>query len=137
MNTYIALLRGINVSGKNMMKMDALNQLFLTLGHTQVSTYIQSGNVLFTSLSEDAEMLSTNIAAAIQKEFGYEVPVLVITKEYLKSLATSNPFLKREEVSVDELHVTFLKEAAIKEGIEKCKLFAAGTDEFREGEKAL
>ena len=93
MKTYIALLRGINVSGHKKILMADLKKLFKKLGHQEVQTYIQSGNVVFRSHSEaSAKEYSENISEAIKKKYGWEVPVLVITPSEIKSILEDCPF---------------------------------------------
>lgn len=109
MTTYIALLRGINVSGKNIIKMVELKQLFLDLGYHDVITYIQSGNVIFKSSIKEQLLLEDTIVSAISKHFGYDVNVLVLSKNELTTIFNSNPFLaKNPAIDISKLHVTLL-----------------------------
>lgn len=88
----IALLRGINVGGKNMVPMPELKKLFESLGHGDVSTYIASGNVLFTSAEKPAEVAAT-AEAAIAKKFKVSTPrVVVRTREELAGAIAASPF---------------------------------------------
>ena len=77
MTTHLALLRGINVSGHNMIKMDVLKKVLTDIGFKDVQTYIQSGNVFFKSKEENASAVGFQIKQEIFKSFGYEVPVVV------------------------------------------------------------
>jgi uncharacterized protein (DUF1697 family) len=77
---YVALLRGINVGGKNKVAMKDLAACFEKLGHASVSTYINSGNVFFESPETDETDLVSNIETAIEKQFGFPVLVAVISK---------------------------------------------------------
>ncbi|MCW1921141.1 DUF1697 domain-containing protein [Luteolibacter arcticus] len=80
MKTYLALLRGINVSGKNPVPMAKLKASLSELGLADVQTYLQSGNVVFrTKKSSSPAKLATEIEAVITRDFGYKVPVLVLT----------------------------------------------------------
>ena len=76
MTTYVALLRGINVSGKNKVAMAELRALVASLGYERVQTYIQSGNVVLASSARSATTVADTIAAAITRELGLEVAVL-------------------------------------------------------------
>ena len=107
---YISLLRGINVSGKNSIKMDALKKVFETLKSKNVSTYIQSGNVVFEHNETDLKALEKKIAARILSDFGLEVPVLVLTGQKLKQVVDDNPFANDKPKDISFLHVTFLSE---------------------------
>ena len=91
MNTYIALLRGINVSGHKKILMADLKVLFEEQGFKNVQTYIQSGNVIF--FSENKTKLDQKISEAILKKYGWEVPVLVITPSEIKTILDHCPFL--------------------------------------------
>src|SRR3989338_10589390 len=90
-NTYIALLRGINVSGKNSIRMPALQDSLARLGFHNIQTYLQSGNIVFQAPPTDETTLATAIVAAISKDFGHEVPVLVLPAKTLASIANTNP----------------------------------------------
>lgn len=105
MVAYIAMLRGINVSGKNTIKMADLQALFVGLGHTDVITYIQSGNVVFRSTAKGAPALSAAIEQRITREFGFEVPVVIRTKTEFAKVIAANPF---DDVDLAKVHVTFL-----------------------------
>ena len=109
MNKYVALLRGINVKGKNLIKMTELREAFESLGLTNVETYIQSGNVVFTTDIKSEEKLETLISNKIDSEFNIATAVWVRDYTYLQEILENNPFLKRGE---DEktLYVTFVRE---------------------------
>jgi uncharacterized protein (DUF1697 family) len=107
MTKYVALLRGINVGGKKIIKMEALARVFVSLGFKDVKTYIQSGNVIFASPENDAHVLTKKIEKKLLKSFGYEVRVLLRTVDDLKGMLKRNPF-KKIELSADVmLFVTF------------------------------
>jgi uncharacterized protein (DUF1697 family) len=96
MKTYIALIRGINVSGLKKILMADLRVLLEKSGLQNVKTYIQSGNVIFTS-SEKKEVLSNLISEAILKQYGWEVPVLVFTSSELKLIFDNCPFSEEKK----------------------------------------
>ena len=120
-----------------MLKMDALKRMFESKGLHEVHTYIQSGNVIFKSDEHDTTALSAMLVKAIHAEFGYDIPVLVITREYLVSLALSNPFILKENKVKGDLHLTLMNATASGELINKIKLFVTGEDEFVSAEKAI
>jgi uncharacterized protein (DUF1697 family) len=133
MTTYIALLRGINVSGHNIIKMVTLKKLFFGLGYQDVITYIQSGNVIFKSnLKESFLTIQDTIISAISKQFGYTVNVLVLNKSELLTIYNSNPFLAKDAaMDISKLHVTLLNtepDMSKKHHIEELVLESA--DEF-------
>ena len=108
METYICILRGINVSGQKLLKMEELRKEFENLGFTNVKSYIQSGNVVFRS-AWSTEKLVTSIKNMISDRFGYQVPVIIRTPLELEGLLKKNPFLKAN-ADFSKLHVTFLSE---------------------------
>ena len=105
MKTYIALLRGINVSGKNIIKMVQLKQMFEDIGFTDVITYIQSGNIIFSSDETNESILESTISEAIIKTFGFEVPVMVLLPNELNIILKANPFITEDNT---KLHITLL-----------------------------
>ena len=107
MHTFVALLRGINVGGKTMIPMPELKSLFASLGLEDVTTYIQSGNVVFSTSSGDGQALAAAIEEQIDETFGLGTTVLMRTPTELTEIAGSNPFLGRE-TDLTKLHVVFL-----------------------------
>lgn len=91
MNQYVALLRGINVGGKNLIKMTALKACFETLGFQNVRTYIQSGNVLFNAAEIDQARLADQIEAALSKAFNYNSSVVVRSEKEMKAIVAHAP----------------------------------------------
>lgn len=108
MKTYIALLRGINVTGHNKIKMADLKELFIEEGFCNVSTYIQSGNVIFETHELSLKIMERQIIAAILSKFGYSIKVMVFTKNHLNTVFSSNPFIHRKNIDIAKLHVTLL-----------------------------
>jgi uncharacterized protein (DUF1697 family) len=93
MATHVALLRGINLGGKNRVAMGDLKSVVADLGHTGVSTYIQSGNVLFTAPAEaDTTALAGAISEAIGVRLGVNSPVVVVSRDGLAEIVAANPF---------------------------------------------
>ena len=113
MKTYISILRGINVSGHRMIKMDALRQLYSDLGFENVKTYIQSGNVVFKFNQIDNKKLADRIEKEIAKRFEFQVPVLVTEINELREIVNQNPFLKDTSKDISFLHVTFLSDCRL------------------------
>ncbi|MDI9258497.1 DUF1697 domain-containing protein [Flavobacterium sedimenticola] len=108
MTTHLALLRGINVSGHKLIKMEDLRRCLEGVGFLNVRTYIQSGNVFVSSDEHDANKVANQIREAIQQSFGYEVPVLIIGKEDLQACLERNRFLDEEGVDLKKLYVSFI-----------------------------
>ncbi len=91
MNQYVALLRGINVGGKNLIKMAELRLCFEGVGLSDVRTYIQSGNVLFRSPEKDMKVLTKKIETALDKAFGYESKVVLRSQQQLRAVVEHAP----------------------------------------------
>jgi uncharacterized protein (DUF1697 family) len=108
MTTHLALLRGINVSGHNMIKMEALKTTLEAIGFQNVLTYIQSGNVFVETEEESPAKVGFLIKQEIFKVFGHEVPIVVIAKEDLVACFKNNPFLKEKDIDVKKLYVAFI-----------------------------
>ena len=117
MTTYIAFLRGVNVGAHNRMKMDELRALFESLGYDDVETYIQSGNVVFEAAGTDEAELREAVHDAIGDEFGYDVSVMIRTREELADVVAGQPF---DVPGADGIrhYVTFLHEAPSDEQVE-------------------
>ncbi|GIP56899.1 DUF1697 domain-containing protein [Paenibacillus woosongensis] len=133
---YIALLRGINVGGKNILKMAELRRVLKEeAGLARVQTYIQSGNVLFES-SEEKSVLRKRIEQVIESAFGMSVSVIVRTASELRSIADRCPFTEEEltkaaESSVGEsLYVSILQEELPGEQVEKLHSADFGEDKY-------
>lgn len=105
--SYVALLRGINVGGKNKLPMAELVELFSAAGCADVRTYIQSGNVVFVASRATAERIPEVIAAKIAARFGLRVPIVLRSADEVLKVASTNPFLKRG-AAPESLHVAFL-----------------------------
>jgi uncharacterized protein (DUF1697 family) len=108
MKTHLALLRGINVSGHKMIKMEALKKALESIGFTNVVTYIQSGNVFVTTAEESPTKVGFLIKQEIFKSFGHDVPVIVIGKDDLQACLDRNLFLNESEIDLKKLYVSFI-----------------------------
>lgn len=128
MATHLVLLRGINVSGHNMMKMEALKTMLENIGFQNIRTYLQSGNV-FVDSDEEASKVGFTIKQEIFKVFGHEVPVVMITKEDLESCFSNNPFLKGKDIDTKKLYVAFISTKLKKENINDLKISQFKPDE--------
>ena len=131
MHTHLALLRGINVSGHNMIKMDVLKSTLENLGFKKVQTYIQSGNVFLNSDEENPAKIAFVIKQEIYKVFGYDLPILVISKEDLKACVTNCQFLKEKEVDTKKLYVAFVSKELKAENINDLKMSQFKPDEVQ------
>lgn len=107
MNTYIALLRGINVGGNNKLPMKELVTVLEGLGLRNIKTYIQSGNVVFQSERMDTNQVSAEITAAIKQSHGFAPYVLLLDAKQLQAAITANPF-PEGEANHKSLHLFFM-----------------------------
>jgi uncharacterized protein (DUF1697 family) len=127
---YIAILRGINVSGKNMIKMPLLAKAMEKAGFENIQTYLQSGNVIFTSELRDTIQIAGRISDSIKAEFDMDVPVFVLTEQQLVAARDNNPYADGERDET-KLHITFLQSKAVNELAGKIEKEKCLPDEFR------
>lgn len=129
MNTYIALIRGINITGNHMLPMTELKRICEQNNCLEVRTYIQSGNVIFRSAAADVELLAQRLTAGVSKSHGFEPRVLVITMRELEKAAAGNPFPEARE-NPKSLHLFFLTAKPKKPGLQKCEALRAPSERF-------
>ncbi len=137
MKTYISILRGINVSGQRMIKMDALQKMYTDLNFKNIQTYIQSGNVIFQYSKLVGEDLAIKISNQIQKYFGFEVPVIILETEELKEIIHNNPFINNITKNPLNWHITFLSSKPEQIDIKIINQKKADGEEFILTEKAV
>jgi len=106
---YVAFLRGINVGGKNKIKMETLREVFAALGYKNAKTYINSGNVIFETAKTEDIKLAAKIERAIQTKFSLDIKVMVRTLDEIEAIIKNNPFDGQFENDKD-LHVLFMNE---------------------------
>ena len=106
MASHVALLRGINVGGQNKVPMADLREVVASLGHTGVTTYIQSGNVLFSTADADTAKLASELESAIAGRFGIRSSVVVLTRDELAEVLSGNPYAGEPNLKL--VHVVFL-----------------------------
>ena len=129
--TYIALLRGINLGGHKIVKMDQLRKTFEDLGFEDVKTYIQSGNVIFKAPAQTPAKLAERIEEKILGQFGFPVPVVVKTAVEIGEVISSNPLLKEKGIDPANLHVTFLACAPNQSALKTLNAAEVSPDQFR------
>jgi uncharacterized protein (DUF1697 family) len=108
MTTWITLLRGINVGGRNKIKMDALKLLYENLGFKDVRNYLQSGNVIFRSGETDPVRTGNLISSRLYEVWGMDVPVLALTTGMLDEIFRNNPYLNDNTKDLAYQYITFL-----------------------------
>lgn len=128
MNTFIALLRGVNVGGKKIKMADLQGQL-QDLGLENVRTYIQSGNIVFNT-EEDAETAGSRISAMIGEAYGFEVPVIVRTVADLRAVVAGSPFAKDPAKDNKRFYITFLAEAPSPERLADLAAYSFPEEEY-------
>jgi uncharacterized protein (DUF1697 family) len=121
MKTYISILRGINVSGKNMIKMAELKKCFENAGFKNINTYIQSGNIVFRDKEQDEKDMIHKIEGLINNHFSLSVPVIVRNTVEWSEVVAHNPFQGNDEIDIAKLHVTFLSDEPGPDRIELIK----------------
>jgi uncharacterized protein (DUF1697 family) len=131
MPTYVAMHRGINVGSGKMVKMERLRASFEALGFGGVRTYVQSGNVIFESEQKSPAGLSKKSEEKIQRDFGFEVPVLVKTSKEIEQIVSDNLLVKEKGIDHSKLHVTFLSDASPKTAVKVLEPLASGRERFR------
>ncbi|MBC7642127.1 MAG: DUF1697 domain-containing protein [Flavobacterium sp.] len=129
MQTHLALLRGINVSGHRMIKMEALKSALEKIGFQNVQTYIQSGNIFIDIVEENPAKVGFIIKQEIQKTFGHDVPVVVIAQKDLELCLKNNPFLKIQDVDCKKLYVAFISTVLKSEHLNDLKISNFKPDE--------
>lgn len=125
MERYIAFLRGINVGGHKKILMTDLKLLFESLGFKEVTTYIQSGNVIFTT--EKETNLATKIIKGIEENYGFFVPVLVKNASELEEIVSKSPFFGEK---LKKSYFILLQEKPSSEHIELTTIFSNPIEEF-------
>jgi len=134
---YISLLRGINVSGQKKIKMVELKSLYESMGFENVVTYIQSGNVIFTSQDKDKLKLANLISGEIRKLFGFDVSVFIRTKNEWEQLIKNNPFLVRQNLDRKRMYVTLFSQILPKIETEILDRAKFDSEEYAVGEKEI
>src|SRR5512147_2471739 len=128
-SAYVALLRGINVGGKNKLPMKKLAEIFAKAGCGEVKTYIQSGNVVFTAPASLCDGLEEKVSKQIEKGFGHKPPVVLRSLQQMIDVVRNNPFL---QPGVDEksLCVMFLGKKPTAQEITKLESNRSPGDEY-------
>ena len=129
MPAYVALLRSVNVAGHGRLSMADLQQTFLTLGHTDVSTYIQTGNVLFRTPSKSIPKLVQVIEQQLRLDFGNAPAVLLRTAPDLARVVATSPYAQ-QGADPSRHHVTFLAETPSADRLAAFSAPASGRDEL-------
>jgi uncharacterized protein (DUF1697 family) len=130
LTSYIAVLRAINLGARNKISMADLRALFVDLGAKDVQTYVQSGNVVFTSSLGSPAKLVEAIEAAIRDRLGLSITVLVRTRDELQQVVDGNPLLGGGR-DIANLYVTFLAEVPASDRVAELEAQTFGPDEVQ------
>lgn len=136
-NQYLVLLRGINVGGKNIIKMTDLKASFEEMGFSQVATYIQSGNVLFRSEEKDKAALTAKTEKGLSRRFNFEAKVVMVTHKELADIVRDAPDGFGKEEKKFRYDVIFLKEPLTPKEAMKSVRVREGVDAAHAGKQAL
>ncbi len=137
MKNYIALLRGINVSGHKLIKMSDLKLLFENCGFENVTTYIQSGNVVFSSSTLKKEEIKKQIEFAIKNTFEFEVTTILLNVEELIQAIKNHSFLKNNPLETKSIYFIFLDENPTTELINNLNTLNQETEFFKITDKVI
>jgi len=108
MDTYITLLRSVNMTGHNVIKMTSLANLLRKIGYADVETYIQSGNIVLTCNNSNRDNVSSMIRNAILAEFNLDIAVITCTSDDMTKIISANPFLEEPGFDPSKMAVLFL-----------------------------
>lgn len=134
---YLALLRGINVGGNNIIKKTALKNCFELMGFSEVATYIQSGNIIFNSDEIEIKKIADNIEKGLSKTFRYDAKAVVISYKELKNVVKNSPEDFGKDSSNYKYDVIFLKEPLTAKTAMKSVTIREGVDNAYAGKKVL
>jgi uncharacterized protein (DUF1697 family) len=130
MPTYIALLRGINVSGQKPVPMAELKTLFEKLGFKGAKTLIQTGNVVFSSPKAGKDAIVKILEAGILKHFSFDVSVILRTLGEMEAALAKNPYGKRKLAENEKVYISFLARAPDKADVKAFEAVSDEKDEF-------
>ncbi len=137
LHTYISLLRGINVSSKNNIRMADLQSIYQSLNFSNIRTYLQSGNVIFSTPEQDKTSLAESIQSRIKQEFGFTIDILIREHEDLRRIIDRNPFRTKRHEDPAHLHVTFLSHSLSNGLVNEHPSGTDKKDEFVSGESEI
>jgi uncharacterized protein (DUF1697 family) len=133
---YVALLRGVNLAGYRKLPMADLRELLCALGYDDVSTYLQSGNALFTSPRDDPRTMEKEIELEIERALGLDVPVVIRTPDELASVVAGNPF-PHAPARPSHYYVCFLSGQPDPTTLSTIDRWRFEPDEFHVGDRAI
>ena len=129
MPVMIALLRAVNVSGKSKVNMDELSTLCAALGHKDVRTYLQSGNVVFRTEQKSPSKIASDLEVAIEESLGVPTTVIARTASDLRATIANNPWTERN-LEPSKLLVAYFQSRPSEEALARALTLRAGSDEL-------
>lgn len=108
MPVIISMLRGVNVGGHKIIKMESLRAMYESLGLRDAQTYVQSGNVVFRTTARNLAPLAKRIESKIEQTFGFRPGVIIRSSSELREVIRRNPFAARRGIEPNKLLITFL-----------------------------
>jgi uncharacterized protein (DUF1697 family) len=136
MDRFVALYRGINVGGNNPVKMEALRAMHERLGHREVTSHVQSGNIVF-SAKGTAETIANNLASGFASEFGFAPKIIVVPGTRWAALVQNNPYAAFSAVQPTTVHAAICVGKPDAKGLKALFERAGGTEEFRVKDDAI
>jgi uncharacterized protein (DUF1697 family) len=130
MHTLISMLRGINVGGQKTIRMTELKEIYESLGYSQVTTYVQSGNIVFDCANREVSSIAGAIEKEIARYFGFSVGVIVRHSDDFRRIINNNPFIAQRNEDPERLHVTFLAASPAAAVLNNLTAPAGTTDEY-------
>jgi len=136
MNKYVALLRGINVGGNSLIKMADLKTAFEKSGFANVTTYINSGNVLFASAEKDIQKITEKLEKDLTKAFKIDLKVVVLSHQQLENVLSNIPNEWKKDHDL-RCYIAFIKSPATSEDVVKEVQLKEGVDEIKTGKNVV
>jgi uncharacterized protein (DUF1697 family) len=133
MAVIVSMLRGVNLSGRNKIKMDTLRAIYQGLGLRDSQTYVQSGNVVFRTKQQASAALAKRIEDAIEHKAGFRPAVILRTPVELRAVIAGNPFAARSGIEPNKLLVTFLAAEVCAQAREEIRAIKADPEEVKIG----
>ena len=130
MGVYIGMLRGVNVGGNSMIRMEVLREICTALKLRGAQTYVQSGNVVFACDERDTAAIEKKLANAIEKKVKFRPDVMVRTTAEMRAVVARNPFAKRRGLNPKSLLVTFLAGEPDPEGLKAVRAMKTDPEEM-------
>jgi uncharacterized protein (DUF1697 family) len=136
MDVFIALYRGINVGGRHSVKMESLRALHDRLEHERVTSYIQSGNIVFAAKGS-AAAVANKLAAEFAKEFGFAAKIVVVNAKRWRTIVEGNPYAKFAAANPKTVHVGIFEGEPSAKGLQALLTKTGGTETFAVGQEVV